>query len=237
MKRQTSMGFDCPHCMSKCQFITWVHHILLIHLGVDRAARETRVGSCLTVSNEGITYEAFMCTNCNGIIVVRWDHDNIHGGYIYRDHFPCRGGFSPKVDLESIQHEETKNDFKEAIDCYNNGYWKASMIMSRRTIQQELLAGNTESQKGRLKEQIESMDIPQSHKDMLNIIRIYGNHGAHPDFYLYDEDEKPIDAERQEKIARVSLLFLDHHFMDKYEIPKQVANQLKSGKAPSKKHG
>ena len=237
MERQTSRSFDCPHCMSNCQFITWAHRILSVYLAEYKVAQKIWDGDYLTISNEGIIYEAYICTNCNGIIVVRWDHDDIHDGYIYRDHFPCRGGFSPKVDLEYIQHEETKNDFKEAIACYNNGYWKASIIMSRLTIQQEALAENNESPKCGLKEQIESMNISQRHKAMLHKVRIIGNHGAHPDFYLYDENGEPIDAERQEEMARVCLIFLDHFFTDKYEIPEQVANQPKSWKESSKKQG
>ena len=126
-----------------------------------------------------------------------------------------------------------KNDFKEAIDCYNNNFYNASMIMSRRAIQQDV---STESNKNEnLQKQIESMDISQSFKDMLDKVRIFGNHGAHPDFCLYDKDGAPIKEDSKKEVAAAALKLLDHYFMHKYEMPKSISDQPKSQKELSEK--
>ena len=173
----------------------------------------------------------FVCTGCDGLIIVKWRYG--HGTYYSSEWFPCARDFTPKVDLNFIEKAEVKNDFKEAIDCYNNNLYNASMIMSRRAIQQEVF---TESNKNQdLWEQIKSMDISQNLKDMLQKVRIFGNYGAHPDFCLYDKDGAPIKEDSKKEVAAATLYFLDHYLMDKYEIPKRIFDQPKSQKELSKK--
>jgi len=226
--------------MSKCQFQAWAYIILNSFMktvneryallpvskdGMLNIGNETvEIGKYLP--NGELIHEAYICTHCNGIIIVRWSRTKSRGGYEYYHHFPRERSFSPKVDLKVIPNKETQNDFQEAIDCYNSGFWKASMIMSRRTIEQQLLKGS-ENLKSGLGKRIDIANISDQLRKMFNIIRKYGNHGAHPDNRLYDENGQPIDRNKQKEIAKISLLFLDHFFSDQYEIPKQLGEQAK----------
>ena len=214
MGRQGSFNIKCPHCQSLCQFnalLSGTRHLI--------------------ESADTSYHEAFMCTSCGGLIIALWRLEN--GSYYLSECFPSAGDFTPKVDLNFIEKEEVKNDFKEAIDCYNNNLYNASMIMSRRAIQQDV---STESNKNEnLWEQIKSTDISQSFKDMLDKVRVFGNHGAHPDFCFYDKDETPIKEDSKKEVAATTLYFLDHYFMHKYEMPKRISEQPKSQKKLSKK--
>ena len=126
------------------------------------------------------------------------------------------------MDVDYIEKEEVRNDFKESINCYNNKFWNASMIMSRRTIQQKL-NGTSENSKEPLAEQIKSADIPEETKNLFHQVRIFGNYGAHPDFCLYDEEGNLISKDEEQEIAIDALSVLDLYFTCKYEMPQRVA--------------
>ena len=239
MAHKNSLNLECPHCKNKCQFMAMESEISLILTKnldspiVNISTRNSVLQAFekifsshqyLSQSDDEYIHEAFRCTNCKGLILVKWLPDYSH--YLY---FPQMGDFKPKVDLNCIEKEEVRDDFKEAINCYNNRHWNASMIMSRRTLQQEVLVGEDKSQNGNLMNQIESMEISKNHKEMFHRVRIFGNSGAHPDFCLYDESGDLINKEDKKEIAKTALHFLDHYFVDKYEIPKNI------GKCPKGK--
>ena len=236
MARIDSLELECPHCKSQCQFTAVASHILSIFR--QKLTKSTLLiniqhilGLCddmltgyedLPALSDKLIHEAFRCTSCKGLIVVEWTvkWDKV---YRYLGYFPCAGDFKPKVDLDYIEKEEVRDDFKEAINCYNNKFWKASMIMSRRTIQQEL-NGTSENSKKPLAEQINLENIPEETKNLFHQVRIFGNYGAHPDFCLYDKEGNLISKDEEQKIAIDALFVLDLYFTCKYEMPKRVAN-------------
>lgn len=63
---------------------------------------------------------------------------------------------------------------------------------------------------------------------MLHKIKNFGNHGAHPDFCLFDESGNQIEDKKE--FAKLSLEFLDRYFADEYEIDSLVNNAPKSEK-------
>ena len=65
-------------------------------------------------------------------------------------------------------------------------------------------------------------------KALLHKIKNFGNHWAHPDFCLYDEDW--LEIRDKKEFARLSLEFLDRYFADEYEIDSLVENAPKSKK-------
>lgn len=106
------------------------------------------------------------------------------------------------------------------------------MIMSRRAIQQEVLDQGADKDDN-LYNQIESTGISPKLKTLLYKVKNFGNHGAHPDFYLYDGDGKQISDERG--FAELSLEFLDRYFSDEYEVDDLVKNAPKSRKEIAQK--
>lgn len=95
------------------------------------------------------------------------------------------------MSLNFIANEEVRDDFREAINCYNNGFYRSCMIMSRRAIQQEMI--NIEAKGENLYKQIESTGISKNLKTLLHKVKNFGNYGAHPDFCLFDEDGNQIE--------------------------------------------
>lgn len=130
------------------------------------------------------------------------------------------------MKLSLIKCDEVREDFAEAVGCYSNGFYNACMVMSRRAIQQEMINSNAKG--SNLYEQIESMGISKSLKTLLYKVKNFGNHGAHPDFFLYDSGGEKLEDKKE--FAKLSLEFLDRYFSDKYEIDALVADAPKSEK-------
>ena len=124
---QKSISLDCPHCRAKCQFE--ILHVALI----------------VCVVSERI-HAAYSCTHCHGIIVTKWakkiGEENFEGGsfgnYYLTAYYPQVGAWKPKMDLSLIVNDGAKEDFQEAISCYDNGFYNACMVMTRRAIYQEM---------------------------------------------------------------------------------------------------
>ena len=192
------MNLDCPYCNSKTQF------------GVLKRQ------NC---SVDGLRHEACYCTECQGIIV------GMRGNGMFKCHPPV-GDWKPRVDLSLIVNDAVKKDFKEAIDCYNGGFYNACMIMARRAIQQEMQIKKSEGDN--LYKQIESLGISKNLKTLLHKVKNFGNYGAHSDFCLYDEKGNKIEDIKA--VAKLSLEFLDRYFSDGYEIDSLIAKAPKSEK-------
>ncbi len=214
MEYSATLSLECPHCDTRCQFTEIPNsHEYCRH---DRFHHHI----------------AFVCTNCNGLIVTRWY--SINNIKIFRStrnnlrmlYHPPGGGWRPRVNLSCIESEEVKEDFLEAIKCYNSGYYNASMLLSRRAIQQDVL--NQGVEKCHLYKQIESTGISDKLKSLLHKVKNFGNYAGHPDFFLFDDDENKIDDKKQ--FAKLSLEFLDSYFFDQYQIDALVQNAPKSDK-------
>ena len=126
--------------------------------------------------------------------------------------------------MNAITNEEVREDFQEAIDCYNNGFYNACMIMARRAIQQEMIIKQIKGDN--LYEQIESTGISEPLKKLLHKVKNFGNYGAHPDFLLFDGHGEQIDDKKE--CAELSLEFLNKYFSDQYEIDELIKSAPKS---------
>jgi len=217
MKYSKTLSLECPHCTTKCQFvqIDQGHHYCI---------------------SDNFHHIAYRCTNCNGIIATKWRASTqdpkqfetrpfTYGQYL-NIYYPLVGDWKPRVNLSLVKGEEIRSDFKESIDCYNNGLYNACMVMARRAIQQEMIIKEAEG--NNLYEQIESTGISPKLKALLHKIKNFGNHGAHPDFCLFDEEGNKIEDKKE--FARLGLEFLDRYFADEYEIDFLVKNAPKSEK-------
>jgi len=141
-------------------------------------------------------------------------------------YYPVVGDWKPRVDISLITNENVKNDFREAIGCYNNGLFNACMMMARRAIQQEMITNKVRGSD--LYKQIEATGISEKLKALLQKVKNFGNNGAHPDFCLFDNNGNEIVDKKE--FAKLSLEFLDRYFSDEYEIDSLVKNAPKSKK-------
>lgn len=214
-----SLPLECPYCRTtNCQFkpIAQAYPCKVKQLS----------------DNVHILHRAYQCTHCGGNVVTEWKYDSFHDEYWPPIYYPPAGDWKPKVNLACITNNEVKEDFVEAINCYNHGFYNASMILSRRAIQQEMDSKNAknakEEKEKNLYEQIESMEISKSLKALLHKVKNFGNYGAHPDFCLFDKDGQKIDDKKG--FAKLSLEFLDKYFSDQYETDALIENAPKSKK-------
>lgn len=208
-----TISLFCPHCNSQCQFIE-----------IDHTTTKC------TENNRANIY--YICSNCGGGILTYWIIDRGYG-FNEKNHFILEGylpkitEYTQKTDLKLINNENVKNDFIEAINCYNNGLYNACMMMTRRCIQQEMMSKKID-QKLNLYEQIESVSTSQNLKQLLQKVKNFGNHGAHPDFCLFNGNGEEI--ENKKEFAKLSLDFLDRFFADEYELKNLIDNAPKSKK-------
>lgn len=215
MTYSKTLSLDCPHCDTKCQFVA-------VQEGHRRCIKDHK------------HYIPYICTHCNGLITTKWissdcsaetfrNYPTSHAQKL-EIYYPIVGDWKPRVNLESIENKDILSDFKEAIDCYNNGFYNSSMIMARRTIQQEMIY--KEASGDNLYQQIESVGISEKLKSLLHKIKNFGNNGAHPDFCLFDEEGSEITDKHE--FSRLSLEFLDRYFSDEYEIDSLVEQAPRS---------
>ncbi len=218
MKYSNTLSLECPYCDTKTQFIS----------------DESKVSFCKPENN---FHDIFKCTNCGGLILTKWDKNspNILEGDVQsfknyakrtsllKKYFPVVGDYKSQMNLQKIGNELVRKDYQEAIDCYNNGFYNASMVMSRRSIHQEV---ETKKATGKnLYEKIDSLVTSENLKKLLNKVKNFGNSSAHPDFFLYDkEGNQLIPQEKEKEFAKLSLTFLDKYFQDQYEMEDLIAS-------------
>ena len=223
MDYSPTIALECPHCRAKCQFF-------VVHEGGGKVC----IRQCTSDSKFYIPY---ICTNCQGLIATKWRADSNCSPSSFRSnpaargqsleaYYPIVGDWKPRVRLDRITNDEVRADFEEAINCYNNGFYNACMVMSRRAIQQEVL--KKEAKGNNLYQQIEATGISKKLKTLLHKVKNFGNHGAHPDFCLYDNEGNQITDKKE--FAKLSLEFLDRYFADEYEIDSLIKDAPKSKK-------
>ena len=211
---------ECPYCRTKCPF--------------EPIAQAYPCKVKQLSDNVQIFHRAYRCIHCEGNVVTEWCSEWYQNSYGHKNYFPSKfliyyppaGDWKPKINPTCIKNNEVREDFEEAIKCYNHGFYNASMLLSRRAIQQEMNSKNAKEEK--LYEQIESMGISERLKTLLHKVRNFGNYGAHPDFCLFDKDGQKIDDKKG--FAKLSLEFLDKYFSDQYEIDALIENAPKSKK-------
>jgi len=160
MPYSNTLSLNCPHCDTKCQFVV-----------IEQGHRK-----CVSDNKHHIPY---ICTNCQGLIATKWtangcDPNNFRSnttGYNQRlyVYYPIVGDWKPRVNLQLITNEKVRVDFKEAINCYNNGFNNACMLMARRSIQQEMIDKKAAGKN--LYQQIESTGISEKLKALLHKVK------------------------------------------------------------------
>ena len=192
MKYSKTLSLDCPYCDTKTQFVSDM----------------SKVSFC---TNENRFHDLFKCTNCDGLIISRWNknsgnivdgdlrtfHSHAQNSSILEKYYPIVGDFIQQIDSTKITDDNVKKDYKEAVNCYNNGFYNASMVMARRAIHQEV--DYREVDGTNLYKKIESLGISDNLKKLLNKVKNFGNSGAHPDFFLFDEKGEQLIQEENEK--------------------------------------
>lgn len=214
-KYSPTLSLYCPHCNSQCQFVD---------------ANSTNNNNTICIEDDKV-HLYYICSNCKGGILTFWDYNKGNpyskGANILERYIPKVAEYNQKIDLKLIDNGNVKNDFVEAVACYNNGLYNACMIMTRRCIQQEMLSKNID-QKLNLYDQIESVSTSQNLKQLLQKVKNFGNYGAHPDFCLFNESGE--EVENKKEFAKLSLDFLDRYFADEYELKNLINNAPKSKK-------
>jgi hypothetical protein len=202
MRYRTRISLECPYCNTRTQFDAQ---------GNNTVCRYT-----------GEHHQAFLCVHCNGLILTNWNDLNGRP-YTLQRYYKIIGNYKPQINLQKIKDDLVRKDFREAIDCYNNGFYNASMVMSRRAIHQEVESKNAKGET--LYERINSLVTSENLKRLLNKVKNFGNSGAHPDFFLYDENGNQLIPEENEKdFAKLALIFLDKYFQDQYEMEDLIAS-------------
>ena len=220
MQYSKSISLKCPHCKSICQFTTNDH-----------------ISYC---KQDNLFHVFYVCSNCGWLVLVKFNYDwsnptridAFKTNTVYtsmNSYYPIIWTWDPKTKIEYITNSDVKKDYEEAINCYNNWFYNACMVMTRRAIHQLMIEEWLEAKfPNNLYQQIENSWIGDNLKKLLQKVKNFGNSWAHPDFCLYDEEENKI--EDTELFARLSLEFLDKFFSDKYEIDTLVAQAPKSAK-------
>ncbi|MDA3815335.1 MAG: DUF4145 domain-containing protein [Patescibacteria group bacterium] len=203
MKYSITLSLKCPYCNTKTQF--------------------TEVGGRSQCNITREHHIIFLCTHCKGLILSNWDSRGNGNPNDLLRYYKIIGDYKTQINLQKIERDLVRKDFTEAIDCYNNGFYNASMVMSRRSIQQEI--EGKEAKGKNLYEKINSLVTSENLKKLLNKIKNFGNSGAHPDFFLYGEEgEQLISVENEKDFAKLALTFLDKYFQDQYEMQDLIAN-------------
>ena len=127
--------------------------------------------------------------------------------FIYHSSIPLVGGYKKRVDLEHVNSSKKVQEcFLEAIECYNHGLYYASMLMSRRAIEQETLDRDAKGKD--LYEKIKSLCLDPELEALLKEVKDSGNLAAHP---TLEEGEMSIEDKKEH--AEASLRFLDTYLL------------------------
>ncbi|MCH8922432.1 MAG: DUF4145 domain-containing protein [Planctomycetes bacterium] len=130
-----------------------------------------------------------------------------------------------RLDSHAAIMQEIRDDFEEAGKCLLAGCHKASMVMSRRTMQRVLKEQGCEQHRlvDAIRHAIDNGILRRQFHDVANEIREYGNLGAHPD----DDQLGNCNAESAGHLLDFVQLLI-HEF---YEVPAKVGRLKASRKA------
>jgi len=177
--------FDCPHCQALCEFRPIVDEQI----------------TCKTTS---AWHSAWMCMNCRGLILA-----TKYAGSDYK----LLPSFKRKAKIQTDRLPDAiRRGYFESLITFSNNCNTACVIMCRRVIQQACLLQGAVGKA--LYDQIESMELDKSLKQLAHKIRFWGNSGAHPDLLLEEqvtEDDATLAIDFTEK-------FLDFVFVIPAEL-------------------
>jgi len=149
------------------------------------------------------------------------------------DYHPIVPKWKSRIKFTLITDGNVRRDFIEAINCFNHGFYNASMVIARRAIHQEMIKRELDKKYPNLYDQLENSGISEKLKKLLQKVKNFGNNGAHPDFCLYDNKGNKLDDVRT--FAELSLNFLDKYFADEYETDSMIASAPLSEKERAQK--
>ena len=141
MKREEYITHERPYCKVQSAFRQL--KIYEVESVTDYGAERLQQKKPVPCNKDDLFYEPYECQLCHGAVIIKWEKSYPQGRY--HSSIPPTGGFKHKVDLEKITSSKgVKDDFLQAIECYNNRLYNASMVMSRRAVQQEVIVEKAE---------------------------------------------------------------------------------------------
>lgn len=175
------------------------------------------------------TYAAFECSKGKGKIVILtpYDINDIEKASALIQYI-CRSYYKRKIGLKDISKINTlipspvRENMIEAIGCYNNDFFKSSIIMCRKTL--ESSAMDKGIKEGSLKKTIEMLFVKgiinSKMKEVAEGIRGFGNMGAH--------EEREITESMTTKAINFMEYYLDYVYVlnQRLENIKKTRNYL-----------
>lgn len=190
----------CPYCQKYTSI-----DILEIGTGTSMGGRTITARSSWYDSKNKNTWTMKKCNSCQEVVLLK-----NHGEKIYPAPFP--------KPTDNRIKELIRNDFKEAKLCYSVGAYKATVVLSRRSLQ-SICIDKGASKNKKLYQQIEELAsngvITEDLKEWATEVRYVGNDGAHPGEEILKEDAESI-LELTEQLTNVI-----------YIMP-QIATELKN---------
>lgn len=141
---------------------------------------------------------------------------------ICRGYFKQREGFKGHIKFDDAIPEAIRNDFIEAISCYNYDLYRASLVMCRRALEGSVVSLGGVGRN--LSEQINYLcdtlhKINNNIKDLAQTVRVIGNKlGAH-------SNSEDVQVTEEDMITVIECLYI--YFDNVYILPKQSEKALK----------
>ncbi len=193
--------FQCPHCKAKSTFT-------LIH-SIRRGRRSYAIQNC--DSCDSVIFFTYETDKELPTIMLEISPEFLHNNYKIIDYYPKRS-----YEAHEAIPLNVAEDYIEALRCFDNNAFKATVVMARRALQTTCnLKGATKST---LEQQVDEI-IPEDMKELAHEIRQWGNLGAHPDQIIKD-----IIDEDAEKIIDFAEMLFKHFFILPYEV-QQIKNK------------
>lgn len=160
------------------------------------------------------SFRVYKCDNCHELILF------VVKGNKAVAQYPMR---IPKLD-KSIP-DKVREDYTEAIKCFDVGANKASVVMCRRALQNSVI--DKGAKKGRLVDQIDelygSQIITKDIKDWAHEIRLTGNIGAHPD----EDGLQDVTQEDADELIKFMEEYLNYVYIMPAKVAKKRAKKIK----------
>jgi len=139
-----------------------------------------------------------------------------------RSYFKQREGFKGYIKFDDAIPEPIRNDFIEAVACFNYDLYRASLVMCRRALEGSVIDKGGDGKN--LMEQIEYLHKPlhlisNDVKELAQTVRVIGNKlGAH-------SNSEDIQVTEEDMITAIECL--SRFFDNVYILPKQSEKALK----------
>jgi len=178
----------------------------------------------------GVKHEIEPCAIANSsllehILLYLYSKDGRHIGWGYIAFPPDKA--DKKISTDWLRDDpdlpkEIVSNFREAFGCYLSGFYTASVVMSRRLLEQVLISkGATPNQRisDMIKELVRCGIIDEMLKDLCDDIKYFGNIGAH----VKEEEAEKSDAETALNFCDFLITWL---FGKVDEMPKKRGNKV-----------